>query len=85
MESLEFIQSMPPKGESVQTYLPPEAKRELEAWAAQEQRSISFLVAQILMEALATRRAQNEAPASGTTSAKGSGSKGRGKKGVQDD
>jgi hypothetical protein len=62
MESLEFIQSMPPKGESVQTYLQPEAKRELEAWAAQEQRSISFLVAQILMEALATRRAQNDPP-----------------------
>jgi len=77
MESLEFIQSMPPKGESVQTYLPPEAKRELEAWAAQEQRSISFLVAQILMEALASRRAQNEPPAS----APSTGGKGRGKKG----
>lgn len=75
MESLEFIQSMPPKGESVQTYLPPESKRELEAWAAEEQRSISFLVAQILMEALATRRTQNEPPTSGTKS------KGRGKKG----
>jgi hypothetical protein len=62
VEYLEFIQSMPPKGESVQTYLSPEAKRELEAWAAAEQRSISFLVAQILMEALATRRTQNEPP-----------------------
>ncbi len=84
MESLEFIQSMPPKGESVQTYLPPEAKRELEAWAAQEQRSISFLVAQILMEALATKRAQNEPPASGTAGAKGTGGKGKAKK-VKDD
>jgi hypothetical protein len=54
---------MPPKGESVQTYLPMEAKKELEAWAAEEQRSISFLVAQILMAALANRRAQNEPPA----------------------
>ncbi len=81
MESLEFIQSMPPKGESVQTYLPPEAKRELEAWAAQEQRSISFLVAQILMEALATRRAQNDPPASGTTGVKRTGGKGGEKKG----
>jgi len=82
VESLEFIQSMPPKGESVQTYLPPEAKRELEAWATEEQRSISFLVAQILMEALATRRTQNEPPASGT---KGTGGKAREKKAVKDE
>jgi plasmid stability protein len=45
---------MPPKGESVQTYLPPEIKRKLEAWAATEQRSISFLTAQILTEAIAS-------------------------------
>lgn len=63
---------MPPKGESVQTYLPPEIKRKLEEWAQEEQRSISFLVAQILMDAIATRNAQqNETPT--VSSAKGRG------------
>jgi predicted transcriptional regulator len=50
---------MPPKGESVQTYVSPEIKRKLEEWAAEEQRSISFLVAQILIGAIATREAKS--------------------------
>lgn len=58
MESLRFTDAMPPKGESVQTYIPPEFKRKLEEWAQEEQRSISFLVAQILMDAIAARNAQ---------------------------
>ncbi len=76
-----FVNAMPPKGESVQTYLPPEIKRKLEAWAAAEQRSISFLAAQILTEAITSWESQqNESPAS-DTSTKSGGGKGRGKKG----
>lgn len=53
---------MPPKGESVQTYLPPELKRKLEAWALEDQRSISFLVAQILTEAITTKDKPKQKP-----------------------
>jgi predicted transcriptional regulator len=67
---------MPPKGESVQTYVSPEIKRKLEEWAAEEQRSISFLVAQILIDAIATREAENKPSASGTSKGKGGGKKG---------
>lgn len=77
MESLSLTNAMPPKGESVQTYVTPEIKRKLEKWAAEEQRSISFLVAQILVEAITAKEAQNEPPTSGTSR----GGKGRGKKG----
>jgi plasmid stability protein len=66
---------MPPKGESVQTYLPPEIKRKLEAWAAAEQRSISFLAAQILTEAIASWESQQDKPPVSSTSAKGTGGK----------
>jgi predicted transcriptional regulator len=68
---------MPPKGESVQTYVSPEIKRKLEEWAAEEQRSISFLVAQILIDAIATREAENKSPAPGTSKGKGGGKKER--------
>ncbi len=81
MESLSFTNAMPPKGESVQTYVSPEIKRKLEEWAAEEQRSISFLVAQILIDAIATREAENKPSASGTSG----GGKGRGKKAGKDD
>jgi hypothetical protein len=40
------------RGESVTTYVPPEIKRKLEAWAKKEQRSISFLVAQLIINAV---------------------------------
>ena len=40
------------RGESVTTYVPPEIKRKLEAWAKKEQRSISFLVAQLIVNAV---------------------------------
>ncbi len=65
MESVSFTNAMPPKGESVQTYVSPEIKRKLEEWAAKEQRSISFLVAQIITDAIAVQeQEQNEPPAS---------------------
>ncbi len=65
MESVSFTNAMPPKGESVQTYVSPEIKRKLEEWAAKEQRSISFLVAQIIADAIASQeQEQNEPPAS---------------------
>lgn len=79
MESLSFTNAMPPKGESVQTYVPPEIKRKLEKWAEEEQRSISFLVAQILTDAIAAREnQQNGTPAT-------PGGKRRGKAGGGDD
>jgi predicted transcriptional regulator len=40
------------RGEAVTTYVPPEIKRKLEAWAKKEQRSISFLVAQLIVNAV---------------------------------
>jgi predicted transcriptional regulator len=43
------------KGESVTTYVPSEIKRKLEAWAKDEQRSISFLVAQLITNAVNER------------------------------
>ena len=81
MVSLIFTDAMPPKGESVQTYVPPEIKRKLEEWATEEQRSISFLVAQILIDVITARDAKKHTPASDTSS----GGKGRGKKGGEDD
>jgi hypothetical protein len=79
VESLIFTNAMPPKGESVQTYVPPEIKRKLEEWAAEEQRSISFLVAQILIDVITARDAKKSPPTSGTSS----GDKGREKKGMR--
>lgn len=73
MVSLIFTDTMPPKGESVQTYVPPEIKRKLEEWAAEEQRSISFLVAQILIDVITARDTKKHTPASGTSDGKGKG------------
>ena len=48
------------KGESVTTYVPPEIKRKLEAWAKDEQRSISFLVAQLIANAVNERESKTK-------------------------
>lgn len=76
MVSLIFTDTMPPKGESVQTYVPPEIKRKLEEWAVEEQRSISFLVAQILIDVITARDTKKHTPASGTSDGKGKGREG---------
>ena len=44
--------------ERVVAYVPPEWKRELEAWAEKEERSVSWLVAKLVDRALQERRAQ---------------------------
>jgi len=51
-------EEMAAKGESVQTYVPKKTKQKLEDWAKEEQRSISFLVAQIIEKAIAERAAK---------------------------
>ncbi|MEO1764276.1 MAG: CopG family transcriptional regulator [Cyanobacteria bacterium J06629_18] len=38
--------------ESVTTYVPPEIKRNLEKWAKEEDRSISYLVARLITETI---------------------------------
>lgn len=44
---------MPPKNlESIQTYVKPEIKAKLAQWAAEEDRSISWLVSKLLTEAV---------------------------------
>jgi predicted transcriptional regulator len=53
------------KGESVTTYVPPEIKRKLEAWAKDEKRSISFLVAQLIINAVDEREAASTKPNNG--------------------
>ncbi len=74
MESINFTtDEMPPKGESVQTYVSPEIKKKLEEWAKEEQRSISFLVAKLITDAVETREFQQKEP---PTPAKGKGGKG---------
>jgi len=60
----EFLMSSS-KGESVTTYVPPEVKRKLEAWAKDEKRSISFLVAQLIINAVDEREATSTKPSNG--------------------
>jgi len=65
---------MPAKGESVQTYVPLEIKKKLEDWAQEEERSISFLVAKLITEAVEAREAQHKKTApEPSTGAKGKG------------
>jgi hypothetical protein len=45
----------------VTTYVSAEDKAELEEWAKDEERSLSWLVGKILQDALAARRKQKEA------------------------
>jgi predicted transcriptional regulator len=41
--------------ESVTTYVPSETKRKLEEWAKEEERSISYLVAKLITEAVSSK------------------------------
>jgi hypothetical protein len=71
---------MPAKGESVQTYVPLEIKKKLEDWAQEEERSISFLVAKLITEAVEAREAQHKTPAP-EPSTGGRGGRGKSKDG----
>ncbi|OYE01309.1 hypothetical protein CDG79_30380 [Nostoc sp. 'Peltigera membranacea cyanobiont' 232] len=48
--------------ESVTTYVQPDIKRKLEEWAQEEERSISYLVAKLITEAVNERDKQNQSP-----------------------
>lgn len=50
--------------ESVTTYIPPEVKRKLEEWAKEEERSISYLVAKLITDAVNEREKQKSPSAS---------------------
>lgn len=47
---------MPTVQESLTVYLAPEVKEELAKWAQEEQRSMSFLAAQLITAAIKTRQ-----------------------------
>ncbi len=51
---------MPQSGQNigVTAYISPEMKKELEEWADEEERSMSWLVAKLIEEALLRRRQQ---------------------------
>ncbi len=46
----------------VVAYIPAELKRELEAWAEAEDRSVSWVVAKLIDKALEERRQSQQAP-----------------------
>ncbi len=46
----------------VVAYIPAEVKRELEAWAEAEERSVSWVVAKLIDKALQERRQSQQAP-----------------------
>lgn len=46
----------------VVAYIPTELKRELEAWAEAEDRSVSWVVAKLIDKALEERRQSQQAP-----------------------
>lgn len=50
----------------VTTYIPPECKKELEEWAQEEERSISWLLSKLIENALQARR--QKAPSSAKSS-----------------
>ena len=45
----------------VTTYIPPEWKKELEEWAQEEERSVSWILLKLIGNALAERRQETEA------------------------
>ncbi|HEY9872140.1 MAG TPA: hypothetical protein V6D12_01825 [Candidatus Obscuribacterales bacterium] len=51
---------MPRQNEGVIAYISPDLKRELESWADEEERSVSWLVGKLIEEAVKTRKAQTE-------------------------
>jgi predicted transcriptional regulator len=48
--------TMPTSKDQITVYLSPEDKEELKEWADEEQRSMAFLAAQAIKEAIAKRR-----------------------------
>jgi predicted RNA-binding protein len=46
--------------ERVVAYVPPEWKKELEAWAAKEERSVSWIVSKLIDKALQEHRQQED-------------------------
>jgi predicted DNA-binding protein len=66
---------MPKDKTLVSVYVPQEAKEKLEAWAEEEDRSVSYIVGRLIAEALEAREKQKHPPTSDTSS------KGRVKKG----
>ena len=47
--------SMPTQQESVTTYIPADVKEKLVKWAKEEDRSVSYLVARLIVEAVKER------------------------------
>ena len=47
--------SMPTQQESVTTYIPADVKEKLVQWAKEEDRSVSYLVAKLIVEAVEER------------------------------
>lgn len=45
----------------VTTYIPPEWKKELEEWAQEEERSVSWILLKLIGSALAERRQETDA------------------------
>jgi hypothetical protein len=80
-----FLEDLMPSRWRVTVYLPEEMQKALEQWAANENRSTSNLAATILIGAIKEYQEQNDKPpASADTSAKGNGTKRRGKAGGEE-
>lgn len=52
--------AMPTNKDQITVYLSPEDKEELREWAEAEQRSMAFLAAQAIKEAIARRRQEKK-------------------------
>lgn len=51
---------MPRQNEGVIAYISPELKKELEAWAEEEERSVSWLVGKLIEEAVKRHKEQKQ-------------------------
>jgi molybdopterin-guanine dinucleotide biosynthesis protein A len=70
-----FNEILMPKDKAlVSVYVPQETKEKLEAWAEEEDRSVSYIVGRLITESLEAR--EKQPPASGTRGGKGKGGKG---------
>ena len=54
--------SMPTQQESVTTYIPAEVKEKLVKWAKEEDRSVSYLVARLIVKAVEEREKGQPSP-----------------------
>ena len=54
--------SMPTQQESVTTYIPADVKEKLVKWAKEEDRSVSYLVARLIAEAVEEREKSQSSP-----------------------